>query len=167
MRVIGIDPGFATTGYGVVDRAGGKLVAVAIGVVRTPRELPQAGRLARLRMELMGLIAEHAPASAAVERVFFNVNVKTAIGVGQASGVALEVLGAAGVPVTEYTPLEVKQSVTGVGNADKEQVQRMVAALLGLATAPRPADAADAAALAVCHLSRRGYDDALRTALAR
>ncbi len=163
MRVLGIDPGFATTGYGVVERVAGSLRPVTSGAIRTPPALPQAGRLAHLAGALRGVIHATTPDVVAVERLFFNSNVRTAMSVGQASGVALLAAAEAGLEVVDYTPSEVKQSVVGVGNASKHQVQAMVAALLKLETVPKPADAADACALAICHLNRSG----LRRAIAR
>jgi crossover junction endodeoxyribonuclease RuvC len=154
LRVIGIDPGFATTGYGVVERTGGRLAAVGCGVIRTPAGVPQAERLGTLQTGLAELLVQYGPEAVSVERLFFNINVRTAMAVGQASGVALATAAAAGLRVFEYTPLEVKQSVVGVGNATKRQVAAMVASLLGLAAPPEPADAADACAIAICHLTR-------------
>ncbi len=167
MRVLGIDPGYATTGYAVIERAGGALRPVAIGALRTGSTGSQAERLADLRRELLLLIETHAPTCAAVERLFFSVNARTAMAVGQASGVALAAAGEAGLAVTEYTPTEVKQSVTGTGTAPKSQVQSMIAALLHLSAPPSPADAADACALAICHLNRSGLSDAVARAEAR
>lgn len=164
MRVLGIDPGYATTGYAVIERARGSLHPVAVGAIRTPSSESQAERLARLRRELLELIDTHGPDCVAVERLFFSVNVKTAMAVGQASGVALAAAGEAGLAVREYTPTEVKQSVTGTGTAPKAQVQSMIAALLRLAEPPKPADAADACALAICHLNRGGLARALAKA---
>lgn len=161
MRVLGIDPGFATTGYGIVERSGGRIRPVALGVIRTSPSLDHAQRLVELRTCLLALIAEHEPGSVALERVFFNANVRTAIAVGQASGVAMEASASTGLDVATYTPTEVKQAVAGVGNAPKSQVQAMVASLLGLAKAPEPPDAADACALAVCHLNHAGLARAL------
>ena len=161
MRVLGVDPGIAATGVAVIDKAPGRPVARLLGVIRTPSGLPQAERLALLRARLMDVLIEHRPDAAAVERLFFNANVKTAMAVGQASGVVLATAAEMGLDVTDYTPLEVKQSVVGVGNADKRQVGVMVAALLGLKEPPKPADAADACALAICHINRSG----LRTAV--
>lgn len=163
MRVVGIDPGVAKTGYGVVERAGGRLVACAFGVISTDASQPHARRLAELGRALEAMLAEHACDAAAVERVFFSLNVKTAMAVGQASGVVLATAALAGLEVTDYTPLEVKQSVVGYGAAPKAQVQSMVAAVLHLPAPPRPPDAADALALAVCHINRSG----LRRAIAR
>lgn len=150
--VLGIDPGLSRCGYGAILRQGGETHAVAYGVIRTAPALPVPERLAILEGELEALVAEVAPAVVAVERVFFQVNVRTAMSVGQASGLALAVSGRAGVPVIEYTPNEVKQAVAGYGAADKAQVQSLVQRLLRLAEAPPP-DAADALALALCHSS--------------
>ncbi|MBA3291265.1 MAG: crossover junction endodeoxyribonuclease RuvC, partial [Actinobacteria bacterium] len=152
MRVLGIDPGVATMGYGVVERAGGKLAPVTYGVIRTSADETQARRLMTLRTALAGIMREHLPDVVAIERLFFTTNVKTAMAVGQASGIALATAAEADLEVTDYTPNEVKQSVVGYGGASKAQVQAMVTALLGLAEAPRPPDAADACALAICHL---------------
>jgi crossover junction endodeoxyribonuclease RuvC len=154
VRVIGIDPGFATTGYGVVERTGGRLAAVSCGVIRTPSGVPQAERLGTLQAGIADLLVQYEPEAVSVERLFFNINVRTAMAVGQASGVALATAAAAGLKVFEYTPLEVKQSVVGAGNATKRQVAAMVASLLGLVAPPAPADAADACAIAICHLTR-------------
>ncbi len=154
MRVLGIDPGYATTGYAVVERARGLLTALRFGAFRTPAGAAQAERLVTLHRFLVELIRTERPEVVALERVFFNANVRTAMAVGQASGVALASAGAAGLEVHDYTPTEVKQSVTGTGGATKHQVQAMVATLLKLEAPPRPADAADACALAICHLNR-------------
>lgn len=161
MRVLGVDPGFATTGFGVVERTGGRLRALAVGAIKTTPGLPQADRLLELRRALARLAAEHGPDAVALERVFFNANVRTAMGVGQAAGVVMVTAAEAGLAVHEYTPTEVKSSVVGVGNASKHQVQAMVAALLKLAAPPKPADAADACALAICHLNRSGLSRAI------
>lgn len=167
MRVLGIDPGFATTGYGVVERIAGTLRPVTIGAIRTPPALPQADRLAHLAAALRGVIHATRPDVVAVERLFFNANVRTAMSVGQASGVALLAAAEAGLEVADYTPSEVKLSVVGVGNAAKPQVQSMVAALLKLDTVPKPPDAADACALAICHLNRSGLTRAITAARKR
>jgi crossover junction endodeoxyribonuclease RuvC len=151
--VLGIDPGVSRCGYGAVAAAGGGLSALACGVIRTPPGDPLPDRLSALFAELEGLVAELRPAAVAVERVFFQANVRTAMSVGQASGLALTVAARAGVPVGQYTPNEVKQAVAGYGAAGKAQVQAMVARLLHLPEAPKPPDAADALALAICHLS--------------
>jgi len=154
MFVLGIDPGVSRCGYGCVE--GGTGVAprvVGVGVLTTPTTDPLPQRLAELDRELRALIAEFGPAAVAVERVFFQVNARTAMSVGQASGLALAAAAQAGCEVAQYTPNEVKQAVAGYGSAPKEQVQRMVQSLLGLAEIPRPPDAADALALALCHLA--------------
>ncbi len=153
MFVLGIDPGLSRCGYGCVEGSRTGPRAVALGVVRTPPSAALPERLAELQLELRALLAELRPAVVAVERVFFQVNVRTAMAVGQASGLAMAEAVAAGCEVVQYSPNEVKAAVTGDGRADKAAVGRMVQTLLGLATAPRPADAADAAALALCHLA--------------
>jgi len=154
MRVLGIDPGLTRCGYAVVDARGPSAAqAVTMGVIRTAasEELPY--RLASLRGELVGLIQEFGPDVVSVERVFFQTNVRTAMSVGQASGLALCEAAAAGCVVVQYTPNEVKNTVAGFGGATKQQVQKMVQARLNLSQLPKPADAADAAALALCHLA--------------
>ena len=153
MYVLGIDPGLTRCGYGAVRRDGGSMRAVAAGVLTTPPSAGLPERLAELQQGIRALLAELRPDAVAVERVFFQSNVRTAMSVGQASGVVLAESVAAGCTVVEYTPTQVKASVTGSGAADKQQVQRMVQSLLGLAAAPKPADAADALALAICHLA--------------
>jgi crossover junction endodeoxyribonuclease RuvC len=165
MRVLGIDPGFATTGFAVVEKNAGRLMPLTVGAIVTPPKLPTSARLSFLRAQILELIDSHQPEVAAVERLFFNVNVRTAMAVGQASGVALEASASSGLEVHHYTPTEVKQSVVGVGNATKHQVQTMVAALLGLDAPPKPPDAADACALCICHLNRSGLARALEAAL--
>ncbi|MGI9120617.1 MAG: crossover junction endodeoxyribonuclease RuvC [Acidimicrobiales bacterium] len=151
MFVLGIDPGLTRCGYGGVVREGSVLQAVSAGVLTTPAAAPLPERLAQLQAALRALMAELGPSAVAVERVFFQVNARTAMSVGQASGLALAEASAAGCEVSEYTANEVKQAVTGFGGAPKEQVQRMVQAQLGLVERPRPPDAADALALALCH----------------
>lgn len=151
MFVLGIDPGLTRCGYGAVRRTASELEAVAAGVLTTPAGSPLPERLAELQSGIRALLAELAPDAVAVERVFFQSNVRTAMSVAQASGVVLAEAVSAGCTVVEYTPTQVKSSVTGSGSADKQQVQRMVQALLHLPAPPRPADAADALALALCH----------------
>ena len=152
MFVLGIDPGLTRTGYGVATRAAGRPRAVMAGVIRTSSEDSIELRLATLAHELRAVIEEHRPTAVALETVFTNRNRQTAISVGRASGVALLVAGEAGVPVTEYTPTAIKLAVTGSGSADKQAMQQMVARRYGLKEAPRPADAADALGIALCHL---------------
>ena len=151
MFVLGIDPGLTRTGYGLVRR-GHPPRPVAAGVIVTDRELATAERLAELHRDLTGLIADHRPDVMAIERVFTNRNLQTAISVGRASGVALLAASQAGIPVFEYTPTTVKLSVAGDGDADKRRVADMVTRRLRLTDPPRPADAADALAVALCHL---------------
>jgi crossover junction endodeoxyribonuclease RuvC len=153
-RVLGIDPGLTRCGYAVLDARGpSRAVAVSLGVIRTPAADALPHRLAALRAELAALLGEFRPDAVAVEHVFFQVNVRTAMSVGQASGLALAEAAARGCEVVQYTPNQVKDAVAGWGGAGKEQVQKMVQARLGLSSPPRPADAADAAALALCHLA--------------
>lgn len=156
---LGIDPGTATTGYGLVrELRDGSLEAVAYGVILTPKELPQPERLAMLYQQLNALLAEHHPETCAVEKLFFQKNISTAITVGQARGVILLALAQAGLQVAEYTPNEVKQAVAGYGSADKKQVQEMVRVLLNLPGIPKPDDAADALAIAITHLAIHKYN---------
>jgi crossover junction endodeoxyribonuclease RuvC len=156
--VIGIDPGTATTGYGFVrESEDGSLSAVDYGVISTPANQEMPERLLELFHQLNQLILLHRPDSGAVEKLFFQRNVRTALSVGQGRGVVLLSLAQAQLPVAEYTPLEVKQAVVGYGGAEKSQVQQMVRALLGLPDIPRPDDAADALAIAICHLHSVKY----------
>jgi crossover junction endodeoxyribonuclease RuvC len=158
MLVLGIDPGLAITGYGLVAGDGSELEPIAHGVLRTPANTPIPDRLCQLHAALLALLAQYRPDAAAVEELFFSTNARTAIMVGEARGVALLALAQAGLPISEYTPLQVKQSVTGYGQADKRQVQEMVRLLLNLGDIPRPDDAADALAVAVCHLHSSRLD---------
>jgi len=151
MRVLGIDPGTAATGYGVVEEREGSLHAVRFGAITSPASLPFAQRLLRIYRGLRALLIEVQPDCAAVEAVFFARNVQSALRLGQARGVALLVLAEAGVEIHEYSALEVKKAVTSFGQAQKDQVQRMVQMLLRLPEVPKPADAADALAIAICH----------------
>jgi len=150
---LGIDPGVSRCGYGLVGRDGAGYRAVVAGVITTPPADPLPERLASLLAELTALIDEHRPHVVVVERVFFQTNVRTAMSVGQASGLALAAAATAGCQVVQYTSNEVKSSVTGYGAATKEQVQRMVQTLLALPERPHPPDVADALALALCHLA--------------
>lgn len=157
MLVIGIDPGTATTGYGLVkENEDGSLTAVDYGVITTPADLPMPARLFELYNQLKRILLLYHPHSGAVEKLFFQRNVKTAINVGQGRGVVLLALAEAGLEVGEYTPLEIKQAVAGYGGADKRQIQQMVQMLLGLKSKPSPDDAADALAVAVCHAHSAG-----------
>jgi crossover junction endodeoxyribonuclease RuvC len=159
MLALGLDPGTATTGYGLVRLLDdGSLQAVEFGVISTPKDTPPAERLSLLFHRLNEILALHRPETCAVEKLFFQRNVSTAIAVGQARGVLLLALAEAGLDVAEYTPNEVKQAVTGYGSADKRQVQEMVRVQLALDGIPKPDDAADALAIAICHLSTRRYE---------
>ena len=152
MRVLGIDPGTAITGYGVVGEVQGELQPLAFGVIKTPADQPLPRRLQLIYRAISDLAEEWKPTAAAVEELFFSRNVRTAMSVGHARGVTLLALANAGLDVAEYTPLAIKQAVTGYGNADKAQMQEMVRLLLRLDKVPRPDDAADALAVAICHL---------------
>jgi crossover junction endodeoxyribonuclease RuvC len=150
--VIGIDPGTAITGYGLIrELENGDLEWVTHGVITTPAEWDDPQRLLFINQELSAIIVEQEPDCCAVEKLFFQKNIKTAIGVGQGRGAALIAAAASNLPVSEYTPLEVKQAVVGYGNADKKQIQQMVKVLLKLTEVPQPDDAADALAVAICH----------------
>lgn len=151
MLVLGLDPGLATLGYGLVEGEGQDLRAVAYGVIKTPAGAPLAERLLQLREDLLALLEQYRPDVAAVEELFFGTNARTAILVGQARGVVLLTLAEAHLPIAEYTPLQAKQAITGYGQADKLQMQHMVRILLSLEELPKPDDAADALALAICH----------------
>lgn len=152
MLVLGIDPGTAITGYGLVQETEGGLALVDCGVITTPAGQSLPLRLQTIYQGLTSLIERARPSTAAVEELFFGRNVRTALSVGQARGVTLLALADAGLPIYEYKPLEIKQAIAGYGNAGKEQVQEMVRMLLGLPDIPRPDDAADAVAVAICHI---------------
>jgi crossover junction endodeoxyribonuclease RuvC len=155
---LGIDPGTATTGYGLVrDLPDGSLQLVTFGTFVTPAGSPAPARLTMLYHHLKEMLLLHRPDSAAVEKLFFQSNVKTALAVGQARGVVLLALAEAGLEIAEYTPNEVKQAVAGYGGADKRQVQEMVRVLLAMPEIPKPDDAADALAIAITHLHTRKY----------
>ena len=161
MQVLGIDPGVATTGYGLITQlSDGGIEAVQYGVIRTKAGLTLPKRLQTLYEELQNILLLHQPQYAAVEKLFFQRNVSTAIAVGEARGICLLVLSQAHIPIGEYTPLEVKQAVTGYGAADKHQVQVMVQTLLELKALPKPDDAADALAVAFCHMSHLRFQQA-------
>ncbi len=158
MLVIGIDPGTAITGYGLVrEEKNGRLTVVDYGVVKTSAKMPMPKRLLSLYHQLKEITFLHRPDCGAVEKLFFQTNVKTAISVGQGRGVAILALAEAEMPISEYTPNEIKQSISGYGSADKAQMQYMVKALLELEEIPKPDDAADALAVAVCHIHHARY----------
>ena len=167
MRVLGVDPGLTRCGLGVVDGAIGRpLTAVAVDVVRTPADADLAGRLLDISRALDEWLERFRPDAVAVERVFSQHNVRTVMGTAQASGVAVVAAASRGIPVVLHTPSEVKAAVTGSGRADKSQVTTMVTRVLRLAEAPRPADAADALALAICHIWRGAATARLEQAVA-
>jgi crossover junction endodeoxyribonuclease RuvC len=154
MIVLGIDPGTASTGYGIVEQRGNRLLAHDGGVIETPAGLPLERRLAAIHARLTELLDEHDPVAVAVEDLYFGANARSALAVGQARGVALLAAGQRGLPCAAYTPQQVKGAVCGSGRAEKAQVQQMVQRLLALPTLPEPDHAADALAVAICHLNR-------------
>ena len=156
--VLGIDPGTATTGFGLVrERDDGSLEMVEFGIISTPKEEAAHLRLVQLYDEMKKIIKRHKPDSVGVEKLFFQRNISTAIAVGQARGVLMLAIAQAGLDVAEYTPNEVKQAVAGYGSADKKQVQEMVRVLLSMPSIPKPDDAADALAIAITHIHTRRY----------
>jgi len=158
--VLGIDPGTATTGYGLVrNRADGNLESVAYGTIQTPAGIAAHQRLSVLFHQLNEILLLHRPDSCAVEQLFFQRNISTAIAVGQARGVLMLAISEAGLDMAEYTPNEVKKAVAGYGSAGKKQVQDMVRVLLALPEIPRPNDAADALAIAITHLNTQRYGE--------
>lgn len=150
MKILGIDPGYAILGWGVVEMKGNSFKALKYGAVTTPAGMDMTDRLKIIYNDLMTIIAEEEPDIASVEELFFNTNTKTAIMVGQARGVALLACANSGLPVYEFTPLQIKQGLVGYGRAEKKQVQMMVKTILGLQSVPKPDDTADALAAAIC-----------------
>ncbi len=170
MRILGVDPGIATVGFGVVDTEGGRQKLVTCGVITTPAHTPLTARLDQIYRDLEDLISRFHPEAMAVEELFFNTNITTGIAVAQGRGVILLCAFRSGVSIYEYTPLQVKQAVVGYGRAEKAQVMDMVKRILGLNAAPRPDDAADAVAIALCHarsatslLTQKGGEDSCST----
>lgn len=151
MLTLGIDPGTAITGYGIIKERDRKLTPVDYGIITTKSTSQKEKRLSKLYKEVKGLIVEYEPEYVAVEKLFFGVNTKTAMAVGQAKGIILLSAAEMKVPIIEYTPLEVKIAVAGYGKAGKREVQKMVKTLLALDKIPKPDDAADALAIAICH----------------
>ncbi|HVQ17602.1 MAG TPA: crossover junction endodeoxyribonuclease RuvC [Actinomycetes bacterium] len=167
MRVLGIDPGLTRCGLGVVDGAAGRRLAlIDVGVVRTGPTQDLGQRLVTIERDVEAWLDRHRPDAVAIERVFSQQNVRTVMGVAQVSGVAIVAASRRGLPVALHTPSEVKAAVTGHGRAEKAQVGAMVARLLGLDTVPKPADAADALALAICHVWRGPAQERLAAAVA-
>ncbi len=162
MRVIGIDPGVAITGYGLIEESGANYSCIASGCVRTQKDLDSASRLKEIHDTIYDLVAEYAPQALAVEKLFFSKNVRTAFQVGEARGVIILAAARCNIDLFEYTPLQVKQAVAGYGKAEKMQVQKMVQMLLKLPTLPRDDDEADALAVALCHLQNRRFQEALK-----
>lgn len=156
MRIIGIDPGYAIMGYGVLDYIGNKFKPVAYGAITTEAHTPNEERLMILYDELSAIIREYEPEEASIEELFYNTNATTAIMVGEARGMALLACAKEGVRISEYTPLQIKSSLTGYGRAEKKQVQTMVKMILGLPEVPKPDDTADALAAAICHAHHAG-----------
>lgn len=151
MIIIGIDPGYAIVGVGVVEYVGNKFRTLEYNAITTPAGMNTVERLKKIYTEMTMYIDKYKPDAIAIEELFFNSNQKTAINVAQARGVLLVAAANKNVPISEYTPLQVKQSVTGYGRAEKKQIQQMVKMLLGLNAIPKPDDAADALAIAICH----------------
>ena len=157
MIILGVDPGTAITGYGLIQSDGTDLGLIDYGAIMTPSDWSLPQRLVKIHRELQALITKHRPSDAVVEKLFFSRNVRTALSVGQARGVALLAAAQHNVAIHEYTPLEVKQAVVGYGRAEKMQIQQMVKMLLQLDSIPQPDDAADALAIAICHAHSARY----------
>ncbi len=163
MIILGIDPGIATVGYGIVEYNGNSFRAVDYGAIITPAKLPLQRRLRMIYEEVSRLIERHKPDAMAVEELFFNTNAKTAISVAHGRGVVLLAAMLGNIEAFEYTPLQVKQATTGYGRADKNQVQQMVKIMLNLNAVPKPDDAADALAVAICHGHSANYNHILNS----
>lgn len=156
--ILGIDPGIADTGYGVISASGNTLALIEYGSIKTHKSLPLPERLQQLHQELYRLVNKHQPEVAVIEQLFFCNNAKTALIVGQARGVILLAVQSAKIKILELTPLQVKQGLTGYGSADKKQMQQMVKVILNLDAVPKPDDAADALAMAICGSSMNNYN---------
>ncbi|HWQ79623.1 MAG TPA: crossover junction endodeoxyribonuclease RuvC [Anaerovoracaceae bacterium] len=157
MRILGIDPGYAILGYGIVDMKGNRFSVCGYGAVTTDAALEMPDRLKHLYTQVMDIIREYEPEVAAIEELFFNTNSKTALLVGQARGVAILACANSGLEIREYTPLQIKQGLVGYGRAEKRQIQAMVKTILNLSEAPKPDDTADALAAAICHGHSAGH----------
>ena len=151
MRILGIDPGYATIGYGVIDYNKNRFSVAGYGAITTPAGIPFERRLSDIYNDMNELIKKYSPDEMSIEKLYFNTNTTTAIDVAEARGVILLAAYGGGVKIAEYTPLQVKQSITGYGRAEKRQVMDMTKRLLGLSAVPKPDDAADAVAVALCH----------------
>ena len=161
MRILGIDPGIATIGFGVVDSDSRSHKLIKCGVITTPAHTSLSSRLEQIYDDMCGLLDMFKPDAVSIEELFFNTNITTGISVAHGRGVILLACRKAGVRIYEYTPLQVKQSVTGYGRADKNQVQQMVKSFLNLNAVPKPDDVADALAMAICHAHSFGYNSLL------
>ena len=161
MRILGIDPGYAIMGYGIVDKKGSSFIPVAYGAITTDKDTPMPERLKILYNGLMEIIAEYGPEEVSIEELYFNTNAKTVIFVGEARGVAILACSNNGLPIYEYTPMQIKTCTTGNGHAQKPQVQAMIKRILALDEVPKPDDVADALAAAVCH----GYNGEMKKRL--
>ncbi len=162
MRILGIDPGVAITGYGIVEECGSNFQCPASGCIRTDKDWPTASRLEKIHSQICDLITTHKPQALVVEKIFFSKNVRTAFQVGEARGVIILAAARLGIELYEYTPLQVKQAVAGYGKAEKIQVQKMVQMLLKLPRLPGVDDEADALAVALCHLQNRRFENAIK-----
>lgn len=158
MRILGIDPGYATVGYGIVDYSSCRFTVLGFGAITTKAGEQFSKRLKSIYDDMLYVIDKYKPEALSVERLYFNTNTTTAIDVAQARGVIVLAAESSGIPIFEYTPLQVKQSVTGYGKAEKRQVMEMVKNLLGLSAVPKPDDTADALALAICHAHSAASD---------
>lgn len=155
MRILGIDPGTAITGFGIIEKIGNSFKTIEYGCIRTPANMELCQRLIVIHNQVTQLIAQFAPQEVAIEELFFNNNARTALSVGHARGVIMLAAAEAQLPIGEYTPLQVKQAVVGYGRAEKKQVQVMIKTLLNLPSIPKPDDVADALAIAICHAHSR------------
>jgi len=162
MLTLGIDPGTATTGWGIIDSSNNMMKALAYGHIATKTIYPLPKRLHIIHTSLLDIIKKYSPDNASVEELFFSKNVKTAISVGHARGVILLTAQLSGLKTFEYTPLQIKQAVSGYGRADKQQIQTMVKSLLKLEKIPSPDDTADALAVAICHINRKKWQDIIQ-----
>ena len=163
MIIIGVDPGYAIVGIGVIEYKGNKFRTLEYNAITTPASMPTVERLKKIYTEMTSYLIKYSPDAIAIEELFFNSNQKTAINVAQARGVLLVCGANANIPIYEYTPLQVKQSVTGYGRAQKGQIQQMVKLMLGLNAIPKPDDAADALAIAICHAHSNKMNNILGT----
>lgn len=159
MRILGIDPGYAILGYGIIDMKGNHFSVCSYGAITTDASMAMPDRLKHLYTKIMEIIQEYEPDTASIEELFFNTNTKTAILVGQARGVAILACANSGLEINEYTPLQIKQGLIGYGRAEKKQIQTMVKTILNLKETPKPDDTADALAAAICHGHSAGFKD--------